>query len=337
MMKKLLQLWLLAVILAGPGRAWAQCSGAVGGLPSVISLSPASTTANVDPNAPLGTIIASGGISWNLGNVSCTTSGTLSIASTTGSPLGPYNTYPTNVPGIGITIAWGSAQTTYWPTLPYTAGTVITYGNNGGVTAQYIKTGPIPLGLNTISGEVGAVFAPNISSKIVSFQSNQQFFLSNPTCTVATPSISVPLGAIPLSRFTGPGSTSPAMPLSILLHCSGGTGTGIGNVSGSSTVNVAVTLTDNTNPANFLNTLTLTPASTATGLGIQVINPASGSVISYGPDSSVAGNTNQWSAGAAQNGTFTIQLTARYIQLPTASKVTPGTANGIATFTMSYQ
>jgi type 1 fimbria pilin len=96
---------------------------------------------------------------------------------------------------------------------------------------------------------------------------------------------------------------------------------------------VYTTLTDQTNPANQSNTLSLSASSTASGIGIQVLN--GNTVISYGPDSSVVGNPNQWLAGSTGNGTFNIPLTARYAQ--TAPTVKPGTANGIATFTMSYQ
>nr|WP_269114612.1 fimbrial protein [Burkholderia stagnalis] len=146
-----------------------------------------------------------------------------------------------------------------------------------------------------------------------------------PTCRVTTPAITVPLGNMPASTFTGVGSVSPSKPFNIVLQCSGGE-TGVAT-------NVHTTLTDHNDPGNVSDTLSLASDATATGLGIQVLNGST--VIKYGPDSSATGNTNQWKAGEAGNGTFTIPLTARYIQ--TAPKVTAGMANGLATFTMSYQ
>jgi type 1 fimbria pilin len=148
-----------------------------------------------------------------------------------------------------------------------------------------------------------------------------------PTCSVQTPSIAVPMGNIPVSDFSGVGSSSPrTQPVKISLTCAGG--------DGSSPVSIYTTLTDNTNQANLTDVLSLTPSSQATGVGIQIMKD--GTPLKYGPDSNAPGNTNQWYAGATTTaGQFDILLTAGYVQtLPT---VTPGTANAVATFTMSYQ
>ncbi|HDR9589065.1 TPA: fimbrial protein, partial [Burkholderia stabilis] len=113
-----------------------------------------------------------------------------------------------------------------------------------------------------------------------------------PTCRVTTPAITVPLGNMPASTFTGVGTFSPSKPFNIVLQCSGGnTGTA---------TNVYTTLTDHTNPGNVSDTLSLAADATATGIGIQVMNGST--VIKYGPDSSATGNTNQWKAGEAGNG-----------------------------------
>ncbi|KVH63801.1 adhesin [Burkholderia sp. MSMB1072] len=95
------------------------------------------------------------------------------------------------------------------------------------------------------------------------------------------------------------------------------------------------TLTDASNPANVSNMLSLGPDSTASGVSIQVLHGDNDKLISYGPDSSQAGNPNQWFVGEFGNVDVTIPLKARYVQ--TASDVKAGTANGRATFTMSYQ
>lgn len=79
--------------------------------------------------------------------------------------------------------------------------------------------------------------------------------------------------------------------------------------------------------------MTLTSASTASGVGIQVRNGTT--IIGYGPDSSAAGNTNQWFVTQTGNATVNIPLTARYVQ--TGNQVKPGTVKALATFTMSYQ
>ncbi len=58
-------------------------------------------------------------------------------------------------------------------------------------------------------------------------------------------------------------------------------------------------------------------------------------LVRYGADSSSVGNPNQWLVGTTGNGTVQIPLTARYIQ--TQQTIAPGSANGVATFTMSYR
>lgn len=85
--------------------------------------------------------------------------------------------------------------------------------------------------------------------------------------------------------------------------------------------------------SNVSTTLGLTTGSTATGVGLQVIN--GGTTIGYGPDSALIGTTNQWSAGTASGGVMKIPLTAQYVR--TAGSLTPGKVTAAATFTMSYQ
>nr|WP_196492920.1 fimbrial protein [Burkholderia stagnalis] len=205
--------------------------------------------------------------------------------------------------------------------------TIRFYDKLSAIEIELVKIGPITAG-GVITGEVlGAFAGPGNSFQAVSFRIGGGIVVRPqvPTCRVTTPEITVPLGNMPASTFTGIGSVSPSRPFNIVLQCSGGeTGT---------VTNVYTTLTDHTNPGNVSDTLSLAQDSGATGIGIQVLN--GNTVIKYGPDSSAAGNTNQWKAGEAGNGTFTIPLTARYVQ--TAPKITPGTANGLATFTMSYQ
>ncbi|MGF6094066.1 fimbrial protein [Pseudomonas sp. 18175] len=146
---------------------------------------------------------------------------------------------------------------------------------------------------------------------------------SKPTCTVSTPALTMNLGEVPARQFTGVGSVAGSATDTITLQCAGGTG---------ATVDVRVTLTDQSNPANRSDRLTLTGSSTAAGVALQLLYGAQ--VVSYGEDSSAVGNVNQWLAGSTDNGLFQITLTARYVQ--TLDFIKPGTANGVATFTLSY-
>jgi len=60
-----------------------------------------------------------------------------------------------------------------------------------------------------------------------------------------------------------------------------------------------------------------------------------GKVISYGPDSAIANNVNQFSVGSVStSGILAIPFIARYVR---TGPITPGTADANATFTMNYQ
>ncbi|OWY26411.1 fimbrial protein [Herbaspirillum robiniae] len=145
------------------------------------------------------------------------------------------------------------------------------------------------------------------------------------TCSI-TPPGPVNLGTIPVKTFTGVGSVTPwgtSGLFSITVNCSGVKS------------KVHMVLTDQQNPGNVSSTLPLTRASTATGVGIQIFHSGGATPISFGPDSSLPGTTNQFLAFTSDNNTVKMDFNTRFIQ--TANRVTSGTANGIATFTMSYQ
>lgn len=286
-------------------------------------------TIKIDPSLPNGSILWSGNIQTAQGVGGSCGGGTFKMDWAGYGPDLGNNLYATTLPGIAMKVGFAAGYTgchsgQFFP--------VSCSGNYAGgapgafvLQMQFVKTGPI-VGGGTLTG---------IFAQAMRVQANAIFYNMTwggpvviepniPTCTVATPSISVPLGSPKLSDFTQVGYTSHSEPFNISLTCAGGDD---GKVT-----DVYITLTDQTNPANISDTLTLTPDSTANGVGIQVLNGST--VVSYGPDSSVVGNTNQWQAGSTGNGTFTIPLTARYIQI--APAVTPGRANGRATFTMSY-
>jgi type 1 fimbria pilin len=248
---------------------------------------------------------------------------------------GSFNTYSTGIPGLGLRFSFGGGTSaTYypytinWPALNAPNGPYSVPSSNT-LYVELVKTGTITTS-GTISGEVAGWFFENGVTKMVSIVVNGGITIKPavPTCTVMTPTLNVPLGNnVPTSAFKGVGTTSSSsgQPFNIQLQCSGG-------ASGAVT-SMYMTLTDQTNPGNVSNVLSLAAGSTATGVGIQVQN--GGTIVGYGPDSSVTGNTNQWYVGQSGNGTVNIPLTARYVQ--TGAVVTPGSANGIATFTMSYQ
>ncbi|WP_185219054.1 fimbrial protein [Paraburkholderia dinghuensis] len=287
---------------------------------------------NVDPTAANGTVLWTGAVNVGASTSDCIGGSYTITYAGVGVRESTYNTYPTGISGIGVrirfynwTCANGTANTTNWFPVYCTANWSPSTVSAFALTVEFVKTGPVTAG-GTVTGlfsqwttnAANALWANTYWSNTITFN------VAVPTCTVTTPNISVPMGSVPANSFASVGSVSDSQPFNISLNCAGGVG--------SSYTNVYTTLTDVTDPSNLTNTLTLNASSTARGLGIQVLNGTT--PINFGPDSSVAGNPSQWFVGSMQNGSHNIPLSARYIRTGT---VTPGTANGSATFTMSYQ
>ncbi|CAD9223354.1 Fimbrial domain-containing protein [Burkholderia cenocepacia] len=319
-----------------PSSARAACELGSGGI-YLASLSlPASVT--VPRDAPVGAVVASTRFSYAFNQsypvgVYCTTGTT--VDNTSGSGASSSNgIIPTNAPGLGFRLRLGADD--YVPdTGSYTVPvSVFNTPSRCGYPASgkcYIYLGtPIVLEL-VKTGEVspntsvsgGLLFTQRLggltASKVT--LSTPQVKVVPQSCTVTSRSISVQFGQVGANTFQKVGSVSPSVPLGISIDCRG--------VSS----RVAVTFTDVTSPGNRSNVLSLTSASSATGLGIQILSGTR--PISFGPDSATAGNPNQVPIGAVNNTVYEAPFSARYIR--TASTITGGTANGAATFTMSYQ
>lgn len=148
-----------------------------------------------------------------------------------------------------------------------------------------------------------------------------------PSCKVSTPVIPVRLGKVSLSSFANIGDASSPSYFSISLSCTGGD-VGV-------SIYPYVTLTDVVSPGNITDELSLSPDSTASGIGIQIFH--GDDLLKFGPDSSAPDNVNRWKAGEIKRGEalFQIPLRARYVR--TGKAMQPGTANGQATFTFSWR
>lgn len=283
-----------------------------------------------DPTVANGTVLWTGNLNVGASSSNCI-GGTATITYTgIGAREDTYYTYQTSVAGVGIRLKFitQSCNNNVWFPIVcsanWTPSTIVAHS----ITVELVKTGTVTAG-GALTG-IFSVWNTNLAASPVwayyAWASPVLIQPSVPTCAVSTPLISVPLGNVSVKEFSGVGTpSSTTRAFNIALQCSGA-------VNGAYT-NVYTTLTDQTNPANVSDTLALSAGSTASGVGIQVLNGAA--LVKYGPDSSAAGNMNQWWAGTATNGTFNIALTARYVQ--TSPTVTPGSANGRATFTMSYQ
>lgn len=139
--------------------------------------------------------------------------------------------------------------------------------------------------------------------------------VKNVTCSVAPKSLTVQMGDIPLSSFTGLGKVLPQKVVNITMLCN-------------QTVQPQVMITSgNGYEHNYSGVLKLTPESdVATGVGVRVM--MNGQYVQFGSYMTTA-------TPAYENIESSIPFAFAYEQ--TADEVTPGTANAVATITLGYK
>ncbi|MCY1364757.1 Fimbrial protein [compost metagenome] len=132
------------------------------------------------------------------------------------------------------------------------------------------------------------------------------------SCNLTSSSIDVPMGRVHASQFNAPGSTSRQVPFYLSLDCD-------------PDASMKLTLDATNQVAGREGTISLTPSSTAAGVGIQILDAADSSPIPLGTPRDM---------GLTHSGINAFSLAARYIQV--GSRVSPGSANGSLTFSLSY-
>ncbi|MDF3112727.1 type 1 fimbrial protein [Burkholderia semiarida] len=295
-------------------------------------------TINVDPNVPVGTVLYKGRASDDgIYNVKCSgkmgTTTWFTAGTSLALPGGVIGVYSTNVPGIGLRLVSTFTETgsAYFPVTLIGSKNTTEWNYGIELMVEVIKTGDFGLGM--VSGLVGGMKVDGFNQQVFYFYLKAPIVIQPraPTCSVKTKAINVNMDTVPASQLAAVGATSSEKKMDdIVLTCAGAT-----QIAGTmGKTDMYITLTDVTNPGNRSSTLSLTRDSTATGVGIQILRGGN-TLVSYGPDSKEAGNQNQWFVGTYSNATVSIPLKARYVA--TDAKVGPGTANGAATFTMSYQ
>jgi type 1 fimbria pilin len=189
----------------------------------------------------------------------------------------------------------------------------------GRFRVQLILTGNVSAGTFTLPAALAqATYGSIMVNNLVLTNNNAS--VQAAACSVQTPSIPVVMPRARISALPTVGSTTGDTAIPISLNCDG-------------PVSIYVTLTDASNPSNVGNTLSLTTNSSAQGVAYQILYGST--VINYGADSSAVGNKNQVKLGSVSAaGSFPVSLSARYVR---TGAIVPGSANALATFTMSYQ
>lgn len=341
---------LLCLCLVTSARTWATCSA-----PAEVDVTfPAFTINGGDPT-PIHNPTINDTLTWSpearapqdVLFDTCSVYPTTSVVWGSGSILSgvtytdEYGTYPVydipNIPGVGYIIR-ARAEVTDWVTIDSGEKVIRTIPGGAHNTRLYfqirlIAYGLIPSGTYTIPTATVAYWGlrdgngqpiPGLSD--IPVMLNSTTLIANTIgCTITSPPAQT--ATLPLAvknDFSGVGST-PAQTANFQfsLNCPDG-------------ISLFATMSDATSPTSTDNTLKLTADSTAKGVGIQISREGDSTPVSFGPDSPVAGNINQWYIGesSGQN-SFVLPFEARYVQ--TAESITSGTVNSIATITFSYQ
>lgn len=247
-----------------------------------------------------------------------------------GGPWTNYFIYPTGVQNIGFIIS-GSDTSYQW--MAINGDTLLWPGANGiswnsdRVVIGFVQTGPLNPGTYVVPSKTflnhygsssktanDSTFGPGIIS-----YSSMTVTANTDTCTIDANSIAqtINMPGISTSAISAPGTTGGNTPFSL-------------SVSGCSTgIKLFATLTDVNDTSSTGNTLTNT--GNAAGVGVQILK--SGTPVSFGPQSSAIGNTNQFSIGTGQT-SYSIPLVAQYVNTGT---VKAGSVQSQAWVTFSYQ
>ncbi|WP_160106995.1 fimbrial protein [Pseudomonas izuensis] len=190
-----------------------------------------------------------------------------------------------------------------------------------------VKTGPIPPGPHILSrqifdghfSDIGKGFAYGVRGTVIQAQ-----------CAVGANPVSVdpvPLGDWDAKDFTAPGFTTPATSFTISLSSC------VADPFDANRANAHIRL-DGANGSipegdGSQGVFHLSPASTAAGMGIQILRGDGVSPVPLGTDVSF---------GAIEDGKDkTLEFKARFYQIKNSADIRPGKAEGALSFTITYQ
>lgn len=180
------------------------------------------------------------------------------------------------------------------------------------------STPPIPSSLGIFHWMVQYSTTSTIYTNLV--LNGSSFSIQTKSCTVLSNNIPVTLPPIQSTLLPTLDATAGSTPFNVGLNCP-------------NPVNVYMTINDNNDPTSTAAFISASSDSTSKGVGVQL--SSNGNIVRMGPDSSLAGTTNQFLVGLNQTGPVVyVPLIANYIR---TGALQAGTLKARATFTMSYQ
>lgn len=304
---------LLLLVTLGAGTANAQCSFISGHSKATVSLVVPGFVAPV--NASVGMVINEYSQRSYAGNyATCTSPGTASrtVAGTLISS-DPF-TYATDNPAVGIRFFDDSSVygRRYWGGGNAESATGNWSAVDGNVGVEYVALGPLTTG--RIDSPAVATFS--LDGLVIMTLSASSTTISVPGCK--TSDVAVDLGESIVTDFSGPGSTTPGKAFDIELKCSSSLNGILYRIDPLTTIV----------SASGQSVVTLDSGSTATGVGIQLLD---------GNDAPFTLMTQTPLTGydLSQGGTFLIPLKARFYR--TSERLKAGSASTALTFTLTYQ
>lgn len=315
-------------LLFGAQGAWAECRVTPGYIEKTVNMAMGRV---VIPNdAAVGTIFKKQLFPLPLTGTTnkpwtCTGGGSVKGVMLQGTAVPGYDhVYTTAVPGVGIRLSryFSDTEVSYYP---HDRSTTTDFGDFNAASRFQVElfkiatvTGNGPLAQGTYT-QYYAVRSDN-RSVLTTYLLGEGITIITPSCTVDTGSrnISVQFGKVPQSNFKGKGTTTGDRNFNIKLNCRAGQ-------NAQNTVYLRMDATKDPAGDDGVIRITQGGAGTATGVGIQVIDGQKVPV-KYGEEALV---------GPSKDGDYVLPYTARYFQ--TGNAVTPGRADGTATFTLDYK
>jgi type 1 fimbria pilin len=315
-------------LLFGAQGAWAECRVTPGYIEKTVNMAMGRV---VIPNdAAVGTIFKKQLFPLPLTGTTnkpwtCTGGGSVKGVMLQGTAVPGYDhVYTTAVPGVGIRLSryFSDTEVSYYP---HDRSTTTDFGDFNAASRFQVElfkiatvTGNGPLAQGTYT-QYYAVGSDN-RSVLTTYLLGEGITIITPSCTVDTGSrnISVQFGKVPQSNFKGKGTTTGDRNFNIKLNCRAGQ-------NAQNTVYLRMDATKDPAGDDGVIRITQGGAGTATGVGIQVIDGQKVPV-KYGEEALV---------GPSKDGDYVLPYTARYFQ--TGNAVTPGRADGTATFTLEYK
>lgn len=285
---------------------------------SNVNISMPSSTVTINPNAAVGTVLASSAqfAPTPTSTISCSGTTRIGVSNSADSATSGSTIFSTGVPGVGYRVTHPDSGNY----LEAYSGDSIAAGNyNLSVTSgiELVKTGPIANGAKLSASTLGFWrydgISPNTILRAENFNLIGSVTFVYPSCTVNNNVINVVLPTISTTAFNGVGTTAGATAFNISLNCPGG--------------DTLLIEFDTANASSVANSVIANSTGTgrAKNVGVQLVDQ-SFVPITFGTPAVV---------GATPSGPYNLTYYARYYQ--TAAAPAAGTVSATATFTLSYQ